>query len=107
METETIISETIKMENKNQSQEVVIPEAMHPELHLTVREIKMFDEIRQVMEKHNLPRKFGLYFVHQHFKLKEGEILHEENDKEKRTHVTTVVKKGSMKNSHKTQWEFE
>lgn len=79
-----------------------------PKLGLSQIELEMFQEIGQVMKKYKnkMNRKFGLCLIHQHFEIKNDEILHEENNPIERTHTTTVVKKGEMKHSRPTQWEL-
>jgi hypothetical protein len=45
----------------------------------------VFNEVREVLDRHNALQRFGLSLLHQHFDLESGETLVESIDKDNRT----------------------
>lgn len=72
---------------------------------LSEAEKAMFREVAAVMARHNTTRKFSLALTHQHFDLRDGEVLHETTDVDTRVSTVRPVPKSEMpEGSFPTQW---
>jgi hypothetical protein len=66
-------------------------------------------EIGKVLRQHGKARRFGVSLLHQHFDLKEGELLVEHCDPKRRT-LTTAPEAASLVEDRKylpTVWRFD
>jgi hypothetical protein len=54
------------------------------------------EEIRQILEKHNMLDRFGVSLLHNHFDLADDEIMLETTDVSKREHWVRPVKKSEL-----------
>ncbi len=80
---------------------------MQSKLGLEKAEIEMFQEISAVFAKHkNVKRKFSLCLDHVHFEIKNGEVLLETNNPEKRKlFVSPVSFENVTEESFPTIWK--
>ncbi|AQQ55630.1 hypothetical protein [Planococcus lenghuensis] len=76
---------------------------------ITEEEQVLFNEVKKVMDKYpDLDRKFGVHWIHSHFEVAEGEVLHETHDEEKRVLTTNVIPAENLpKDSFATQWVYD
>ena len=51
-----------------------------------------FDEVKEVLEKHGMVKRFGLCLLHNHFNLAEDEVMSETCDDDTRTLTIRPVK---------------
>jgi hypothetical protein len=66
-----------------------------------------FDDLRAVLEKHGALNRFGITLLHQHFDLRDDEVIVENVDKENRILLSTPVQSTGIGNSVETSWRFE
>jgi len=69
----------------------------------------VFLEIREVLKKYGLERKYGISLLHKHFDLADDEILLEHTDLETRTLTTKPTKLGAVPPGSliETLWMFD
>lgn len=67
----------------------------------------LFDEIREVLIKHNALSRFGIALLHDHFPLTDDEIMAEFEDVENRQLVTKPIKTSALTTSIETQWRLD
>lgn len=70
---------------------------------------EVLDELNAVLRKHGYTERFGIFLLHRHFHLDEGEILVEYTDIAERTQ-TIVVDKATPENKTnflQTAWKFD
>lgn len=66
-----------------------------------------FSEIRDILRKHGLTKRFGVFLLHKHFDLSEGEFLFEETDEDARKQVISVKRSDNPDdNALQTMWAF-
>lgn len=70
-------------------------------------DVPLFDELREVLAKHNALSRFGIALLHDHFELKDGEIMAEFEDTVNRQLVTKPVQSASLTTSIDTQWRLD
>jgi hypothetical protein len=72
-------------------------------------EAGLFGEIREVLKRHGVEKKYGLALLHKHFDLADGEVLMEYTDIENRTLITkpTPRSEASAGNAVETVWSLE
>jgi hypothetical protein len=72
-------------------------------------EAQLFGEIRELLKKHGVEKKYGLALLHKHFDLADDEVLMEYTDLESRTLITkpTPRSKASAVNAVETVWSLE
>jgi hypothetical protein len=68
-----------------------------------------FEELKSVLEKHGLQKKYGITLLHKHFDLADDEILVEYTDIENRTLTTkpTKVTAAAAKSVIETTWSLD
>ncbi len=73
------------------------------------REAALFGEIREVLKRHGVERKYGLALLHKHFDLAEGEVLVEYADAESRTLITKPAPRSAISagGAVETVWSLE
>ncbi len=59
-------------------------------------DLACFEEIRDVLKKHNKLGRFGLTLLHKHFELQDDEMLVENTDEERRIQVIQPMKKSEV-----------
>ncbi|MGC4100866.1 hypothetical protein [Ferruginibacter sp.] len=70
---------------------------MNQSLQLSDIELKMFEEVFEVMSKYKNSRTFGLQLVHSHFKINQNETLFETHNKQNRSLQVNTVKISDFK----------
>jgi hypothetical protein len=60
------------------------------------KEAPAFSEIREILSKYGLERKYGIALLHKHFDLAEDEVLVEFTDLEARTLTSKPIKIGTI-----------
>lgn len=72
-------------------------------------EAGLFGEIREILKRHGVEKKYGLVLLHKHFDLADDEILMEYTDMENRTLITkpTPRRDISAANAIETVWSLE
>lgn len=65
-------------------------------------------DVRRVLEKHGLLKRFGVSLLHQHFRTADDEVLVETCDAESRTLTVKPIKKSAIQYTvHDTVWRFD
>jgi hypothetical protein len=67
----------------------------------------VFDEVREVLERHGALQRFGLTLLHQHFGLEDREILAECIDKEHRTLTLQPALITDTRGGIETSWRLD
>lgn len=70
---------------------------------------EVLDDLNAVLRKHGCTERFGIFLLHQHFPVKDGEILVEYTDADARTQ-TIVVEKAPPDTKEQflqTAWKFD
>ena len=69
----------------------------------------LVDELVAVLEKHNALGRFGITLLHQHFSIKEDEVLLETTDRKKRTQLIRPVKMEDVESLDytETSWRLD
>jgi len=69
----------------------------------------MFDEIREVLQRHQALQRFGLNLLHRHFNLEDGECILETTDTTQRRQLIEVRKLSELAGQRviETQWVFD
>lgn len=72
-------------------------------------DLLMFNEIKEVLERHGATHRFGITLLHRHFDLAERECLLESTDVGKRRQVIEVTDVASLQDGRviETQWAFD
>ena len=84
-----------------------------PSIHdvemLDAADHRCLEEIREVLDKHGKAKRFGITLLHQHFTLREDELLVEHCDVERRTLITSPAKAAEVIERHyiPTVWRFD
>lgn len=69
-----------------------------------------FDEVYEVMKRHDKIKRFGLTLLHHHFDIKDGETLLESCDEDNRTLTLQPVEKNKLSKGSsllETNWRFD
>lgn len=68
-----------------------------------------FEELKNVLKKHDAIDRFGITLLHKHFEMEEDEVLVEECDEENRTLILQPVKLSSIKSATaiETNWRLD
>ncbi len=67
----------------------------------------IFDEVREVLERHAALHRFGLTLLHTHFEVSEDEVLVESIDKESRTLTLRPKDLVNAKSAIETSWRLD
>lgn len=69
----------------------------------------VFDDVRDVLQRHGALQRFGLTLLHRHFAIGEGECLLETTDIANRRQVVEVKKSSGLQGQRviETQWAFD
>jgi hypothetical protein len=72
-------------------------------------EARLFGEIRELLKRYGVEKKYGLALLHKHFDLADDEVLVEYTDIENRTLITrpTPRSEASARNAVETIWSLE
>jgi hypothetical protein len=72
-------------------------------------EAAMFDEVRDVLKRHGVEKKYGLALLHKHFDLAEDEVLMEYTDLENRTLTMKPARRSEAMagNAIETLWSLD
>jgi hypothetical protein len=72
-------------------------------------EVRLFREVRDLLRRYGVERKYGLALLHKHFDLADDEVLVEYADIENRTLITKPAPRSeaSARNAVETIWSLE
>jgi hypothetical protein len=72
-------------------------------------EAGLFGEIRELLKRHGVEKKYGLALLHKHFDLAADEVLMEYTDIENRTLITRPAPRSAVSavNAVETVWSLE
>lgn len=72
-------------------------------------EADVFSEVKEVLKRYGLEKKYGLALLHKHFDLADDEVLMEYTDLENRTLVSKATKRSdiSLVDAIETVWSLD
>lgn len=73
---------------------------------LTQGDLVVLEEVRQVLARHGALERFGITLQHQHFDLKDDEVLVESTDVENRVQTIRPMKRSQNMSAIETAWIF-